>query len=127
MEEYFQRGDMPMVDSPDLSEYPEEARGVLDAVCRVFNLTPPKKNRRKGSSFSLWIQSARELADACRPLEAVDVLKEVRRDLTLALHKGNGYTVAGPQSLVNVARAKVGQRMPVHKKSEDEPLEIGRF
>jgi len=109
MADYFRREAPPKGEAPDLSAWPEDVRETVEAVCRVFNLRPPERSRRKAGSFAFWIQAARELADACRPHGPREVLEEVQRDVTMALHQGRGITIAGPQSLVNLARAKAGQ------------------
>lgn len=109
MADYFRREAPPNAEAPDLSDWPEDVRETVEAVCRVFNLRPPSKSRRKAGSFAFWITTARELTDACRPHRPREVLEGVQRDLTLALHRGHGITIAGPQSLVNLARAKAGQ------------------
>ena len=109
MADYFRREAPPNAEAPDLSDWPEDVRETVEAVCRVFNLRPPSRSRRKAGSFAFWISTARELEDACRPHRPREVLEGVQRDLTLALHRGHGITIAGPQSLVNLARAKAGQ------------------
>jgi hypothetical protein len=109
MADYFRHEAPPKGEAPDLSDWPEDVRETVEAVCRVFNLRPPARGRRKAGSFAFWIQAARELEDACRPHRPREVLEEVQRDVTMALHRGQGITIAGPQSLVNLARAKAGQ------------------
>jgi|SRR3990172_8811054 len=107
--DYFRHEAPPKAEAPDLGDWPEDVRETVEAVSRVFNLRPPSRSRRKGGSFAFWITTARELTDACRPHRPREVLEEVQRDLTMALHQGRGITIAGPQSLVNLARAKAGQ------------------
>jgi len=107
--DYFRREQPPLAAEPDLAEWPEDVRETVGAVCRVFNLRPPMRTKRKAGEFALWIQDSRELTDACRPFPVLEVLEEVQRDLTLELHQGRGWMVAGPGSLRKAARAKAAQ------------------
>ncbi len=106
VEDYFRREVPPRGQTPDLSHWPEDVRVAVREVAEVFNLRPPMRGRRSGGPFALWIVAARELEDACRPHGVRKVLEAVQRDVTLALHRGRGITIAGPQSLLNLARAK---------------------
>ena len=118
LDDYFQNENPPLAPARDLAGWPEEVRGTVDAVCQVFNLTPPTRLRKRGDSFAFWVQSARELADACRPFRVMEVLIDVQRDVTVAMHRGRDLTISGPHSLVNLARAKA-ERMGIDRDMAD--------
>lgn len=112
--------------APDVAEWPEDVQATVRAVCEVFNLRPPSRGRRKAGPYSFWITTARELEDACLPHSVKDVLVEVQRDLSEAMHQGKGITVVGPGSLTNLARAKAGQiqsRQVFVSRLDDDPVE----
>ena len=123
--DYFRREVPPMAQSPDVAEWPEDVQATVRAVCEVFNLRPPSRGRRKAGPYSFWIITARELEDACLPHPVKDVLVEVQRDLSEAMHQGKGITVVGPGSLTNLARAKAGQiqsRQVFISRLDDDPI-----
>jgi len=86
---------------PELEGYPEDAKDVLVILCNLWKMTPPMEIGKK-----LWIQSARLLREACGEFTVVEVLTEEFVAWNNALHRGRGYTVAGPTSLINTARAR---------------------
>src|SRR3990167_2056019 len=87
---------------PELEGYPEDAKDVLVILCNLWKMTPPLGHGKK-----LWIQSARLLKEACGEFTVVEVLAEEFTAWNNALHRGRGYSVVGPTSLINMARARV--------------------
>lgn len=97
---------------PELEKYPVDTREILQVVCSLFYLRPPETKKSKG----YWVQSARELLDACGEF-GVDVVREYRDDYERAMDAnrqkiGQGiapHTVEGPNSLVKMCRDKARQ------------------
>ena len=107
----------------DLSAWPEDVTDTIRKVCSLWKLRPPETKKSK----AYWIQSARELMDACGEF-GVFLLEQVRIDFVSVMEEniaaGRGgmapYIVEGPNSLVKVARAKAGElRSQVQEKQED--------
>jgi hypothetical protein len=96
----------------DVSGYPEDTMDTILKVCELWNLKPPAMKKSRG----YWIQSARELQEACGEF-GVFAIEQVRIDFENVMEenikKGIGgvapYIVEGPNSLVKVARAKAGE------------------
>lgn len=96
----------------DLSRWPEDVTNMIEKVCELWNLRPPETKKSK----AYWIQSARELMDACGEF-GVFAIEQVRLDFERVMEenrrKGIGgvapFIVEGPNSLVKVARAKAGE------------------
>ena len=121
--DYFRRELPPLAADPDLADWPADVVPAVRAVSQVFNLRPPTK---KTAGFKLWIKAGRELSDACQPHAPAEVLIELQRDLSEKLHRGRGYDVCGPQSLVNEARRMAGQmssRVAFVVALEEDPIE----
>lgn len=96
----------------DIRGYPEDTADVIVKVCELWNLKPPAMKKSK----AYWIQSARELQEACGEF-GVFAIEQVRVDFEKVMEeniaKGIGgvapYIVEGPNSLVKVTRAKAGE------------------
>jgi hypothetical protein len=107
----------------DVSGYPEDTADTIVKVCELWNLRPPTMKKSK----AYWIQSARELTEACGEF-GVFVLEQVRADFVKVMEenikKGIGgvapYIVEGPNSLVKVARAKAGELRSKGGETNDE-------
>lgn len=87
--------------------YPADCEEILNAVCRLWNLRAP--NSKKSKAY--WIQSARELLDACGE-HGVKCLEQVSADFEKYIRENRGlapFTVEGPGSLIKMARAKAAQ------------------
>lgn len=97
----------------DTSAWPVDVQEVIEAVSELWRLRPPTTKQSK----SYWIQSARELKDACGEYtvyELLDVVHEtwLRKMREIKERTGQGcapYIVEGPNSLVKVARAQAGE------------------
>jgi hypothetical protein len=107
----------------DLSAWPEDVTDMIRKVCSLWNLRPPETKKSK----AYWIQSTRELMDACGEF-GVFLLEQVRIDFVRVMDTniaaGRGgvapYTVEGPNSLVKVARAKAGEMRSKVTERKDE-------
>ena len=96
----------------DVGGYPEDTVDTILKVCKLWNLKPPAMKKSK----AYWIQSARELREACGEF-GVFAIEQVRLDFEKVMEKnmvaGIGgvapYIVEGPNSLVKVTRAKAGE------------------
>jgi len=122
--DYFRRESPPLAEAPDLADWPADVVPAIRAVSQVFNLRPPTK---KTGGFKLWIKAGRELSDACQPHAPAEVLIELQRELSERLHRGRGYDVCGPGSLVNEARRMAGQmsaRRLFVKVLEEDPITV---
>jgi hypothetical protein len=89
----------------DLDKYPVDVQPVIGKVCQLWKLRPPV-----GKNKSYWIESGRELMDACSEFGPA-LLEKVRKDFEdyMAGHHGlPPFTVEGPGSLVKTARAAAG-------------------
>ncbi len=93
----------------DLSEFPEEVRLVVEVVCNLWRLQPPRRTK-KGGEFQYWIDSARELRQACGEFGVI-VIEQYRKRFMEIMSKQNGippHTVSGPGSLIKSVRAEAG-------------------
>jgi len=92
----------------DLSSWPEDVRDTIALVCEKWHLHPPNTGgNRPGKQAGYWIQSGRDLIDACGEfgLEAINRTRQEFENY-MASHGGLApYTVASPNSLVNSVRA----------------------
>ena len=94
-------------ETPDLTGWPADVSAIVQVVCELWNLKPPKT--AKGKAY--WIASARELIDAASEY-GVEAVRAVRADFErhMATHGGlPPFSVEGPNSLVKATRAKAGQ------------------
>jgi hypothetical protein len=110
----------------DLSSFPEDTRLVIGKVCELWKLKPPSKNGKKGGEYSLWIQDARQLSDACGEY-GVSVLEAVFRAWRASFKAGiPPFTVGRPGALIKMARAKGGEfrsgllHLPGTEQSDEE-------
>jgi len=90
-----------------LERYPADVVEVLKVVCELWHLRAP--NTKKSKAY--WIESARELLDACGEF-GTDVLHEYRSDFEAYMNEHRGvamHTVEGPGSLVKMCRDKARQ------------------
>ena len=104
----FHQGLAENVDSVDLQGYPVDVWDVLKIVCEEWNLRPPRTKKSK----AYWIQSARELLDACGEF-GEQLVVEYRGEFKQHMRENNGlapYSVEGPNSLVKSVRALAGEK-----------------
>lgn len=92
----------------DLEDYPIDVHEVLKIVCEEWNLKPPRTKKSK----AYWIQSSRELLDACGEF-GPQLVSEYRGEFKQHM-RGNGglapFRVEGPGSLVKSVRALAGEK-----------------
>ena len=91
----------------DWSKWPSDITAILEETCELWYLRAPATKKSK----SYWIQSARELLDACGEF-GTDCLKAYRKDFEDYMRTHNGiamHTVEGPGSLVKMVRDKARQ------------------
>jgi hypothetical protein len=94
----------------DLSSWPPDVVEVVQVVCKLWNLKPPRYSEKNGRPCGNWIQSARDLADSCGEF-GVEAIREYRKDFEEYMNKHNGlapFVVNGPFSLVKVVCGKAG-------------------
>lgn len=92
------------VSIPHLEEYPEDIRPVLEKFFLSFKISiPPIKSSQAG----YWIKGARELEIACEGHPEV-VIKEIKNEIDRRPAR-NKITIASPNSLIQMARAKVAE------------------
>lgn len=96
---------VPLHDRPDTSKYPADITDILDAVCMVWGFELPEHKKRK----AFWIDSARQLKDACGEFPVMDIMKHLMVDYMHRAHQGKAYDIAGPKSLVNPAAYKAAE------------------
>ena len=92
----------------DLQGYPVDVTEVLRIVCEEWNLRPPRTKKSK----AYWIQSGRELLDACGEF-GEQLIHDYRYEFNQYKIKHNGlapFRVEGPGSLVKSVRALAGEK-----------------
>ncbi len=116
--EAFHQG-LAEVSQVDLQGYPVDVTEVLRIVCEEWNLRPPRTKKSK----AYWIQSARELLDACGEF-GEQLVSEYRAEFKQYMRQNGGlapFRVEGPGSLVKSVRALAGE-----KRGETSPDEERR-
>lgn len=91
----------------DLQGYPVDVIVIIRIVCEEWNLRPPRTKKSK----AYWIQSARELLDACGEF-GEQLVVEYRHEFKQYMREHNGlapFRVEGPGSLVKSVRALAGE------------------
>ena len=91
----------------DLSEWPVDVTDIVQRVCELWNLVPPRQKKDK----AYWIQSARSLNDSCAEfgLTCLDIYRG-EFEQYMAGHGGVArHPVCGPGSLVNMVRDCAGR------------------
>ena len=104
----FHSGLADNVGKLDLQGYPVDVVEIIRIVCDEWNLKPPRTKKSK----AYWIQSARELLDACGEF-GEELVSEYRREFKQYMRKNNGlapFRVEGPGSLVKSVRALAGEK-----------------
>ena len=94
--------------SVDLQGYPVDVKKVISIVCEEWNLKPPRTKKSK----AYWIQSGRELLDACGEF-GEELVSDYRKEFKQYMGTHNGlapFRVEGPGSLVKSVRALAGER-----------------
>lgn len=105
------QGSQPIMDYTglnvlDLRGYPEGLREMVGRVCTLWKLRPPT-----GKAKAYWIQSARDLGEACAD-QGLGVLDKLAEEYEQYMGAHNGlppFVVEGPGSLVKMARAMAGR------------------
>ena len=109
-------------ETPDLTGWPADVSAIVQVVCELWNLKPPKT--AKGKAY--WIASARELIDAASEY-GEEAIRAVRYDFEAHMRSHGGlppYGVEGPNSLVKAARAMAG-RLRGRGQEQDRDRYIG--
>ena len=104
----------------DLQGYPIDVVEILTIVCEEWNLRPPRTKKSK----AYWIQSGRELLDACGEF-GEELVSDYRYEFKQYMRKHNGlapFRVEGPGSLVKSVRALAGEK----RSSIDPESDAGR-
>lgn len=108
-EDKYKDGELPLAD------YPEVVRPALRQICLLWGLRPAS-----GKSKGMWIDSTMEIIDTCEGLDVTEVIARVQKDCERREREGgNPLTISGPQSLVNMCRAKAGEM----RIKRDEPVQ----
>lgn len=92
----------------DLSTFPEDVTPIIQAVCTLWNLKPPRKSKR--GEFAHWIEDARSLQDATGE-HGVKAIQDYRKVFVDHMKQKQGvapFTVSGPGSLIKSVRAHAG-------------------
>lgn len=115
----------------DFHEYPESLWPWAETLRDEWGFTlPPKPHKRQKSQYSFWIMAMEELRAAAAEF-GLKALAEVRKEFEDYMAKHNGlapYTVAGPQSLLNVVTAKVAVlRTNLMKSTKSAPDPMAAF
>jgi hypothetical protein len=93
-----------------VENYPADTRDVIEEVCRLWNLRPPRNSKKPGSPYAGWIEGARDLLDACGEL-GFEPVRSYRKKFEDFMAHNQGvapHTVEGPRSLVKMVRAEAG-------------------
>ena len=104
----FHSGLADNVGKLDLQGYPVDVVEIIRIVCDEWNLKPPRTKKSK----AYWIQSARELVDACGEF-GEELVREYRQWFRqyMKIHSGLApFRVEGPGSLVKSVRALAGEK-----------------
>ena len=102
----------------DLEGYPIDVIEVVRIVCEEWTLKPPRTKKSK----AYWIQSGRELLDACGEF-GEELVSEYRQEFKQYMRKNNGlapFRVEGPNSLVKSVRALAGEKRTRVEPDSDE-------
>ena len=105
----------------DLSKFPNDVQEVIGKVCQLWKLRPPT-----GKDRAQWIQSARELLDACGEF-GPELLDTMRVSYVDEMRKNGGlprFPVSGPGSLTKTARSMAALQRDSASPSPAEPVEI---
>lgn len=92
----------------DYNEYPEHVREIARVLRDVwlFALPPKPKGKKEKSRYSFFIMSMENIKHSCAEFGA-DVLIKLHADWRAGFKNGLApYTIATPESLVNVASGK---------------------
>ena len=102
----------------DLQGYPVDVVEILRIVCEEWNLRPPRTKKSK----AYWIQSGRELLDACGEF-GEQLVCEYRAEFKQYMRQNGGlapFRVEGPGSLVKSVRALAGEKRTEVAPESDE-------
>ena len=102
----------------DVAHFPEDVQPVISLVCSLWSLHPPINTKR--SEYSSWIETSRDIVDACGEHGVEMVLGAIKKEYQTKTDESFGiapYTVSGPVSLVKMARARAGQ---IREKDKDD-------
>src|SRR3990167_3131072 len=95
-------------DTPDLTGWPADVSAIVQVVCELWNLKPPKTANGK----AYWIASARELIDAASEY-GEEAIRAVRYDFEAHMRSHGGGAPpggGGGHRLVQAARGGGGGR-----------------
>lgn len=100
--------------------YPVDVREVLSLMEELWKIKSPLSKTQK----AFWIQSSRELIDACGEFGVTKILSDIRQGFEsyMASHQGlPPFSVNSPKSLVNSARGEAGKlRIKLTEKPKPE-------
>ena len=116
--EAVERGTQRHSDDVDVSGYPVDVQEILQVVCELWHLRPPRTKKSK----AYWIQSARELLDACGEF-GEGLVYECRNMFEDYMRTNNGlapFRVEGPGSLIKYARSLAGESRDAIKADSEE-------
>lgn len=106
--------------APDVSHYPEHIRETISHVCSLWDLLPPTK---RDPYFKLWVRDAITLQAVCGNYSSAEVLRAIFEDWRKSEARGNAYTVSGPGSLHNMARAKISDFTRTKRRSAEQTVD----
>lgn len=97
----------------DPTDYPEHLREIALCLRDVWRFSLPQKPRKKEKKgqYAFWIMSMDDLKQACGE-HGTKVLEVLHKEYVEYAKSHGGtwpHSVAGPQSLVNVARGRAAQ------------------
>lgn len=99
--------------------YPADVREVLEVFNKLWKIKPPAGRKQK----AFWIESSRELIEACGEFGIERVLQEIRLSFEEYMSSHHGtvpFTINSPKSLVNSARGCAG-KLRVKKDEIEKP------
>ncbi len=98
----------------DVNDYPEHLREIAKVLRDTWQFVlPPKTKGKIGKQYGFYISSMDSLKQSCAEFGA-DVLVKLHADWRAGFKNGIApYTIANPQSLVNVASGKAREMREV--------------
>jgi hypothetical protein len=92
----------------DYAQFPEDIRPVAERMEKLWHFRAPNKSKKKGGQYAFWIESCRDLLDACGEFRA-EMLDDLHKDWYAYQETHGGlapYTVSSPKSLISAALSK---------------------
>lgn len=107
------------------ANFPEEIRPVVERMDKQWRFGVPVRSKKKGGEFALWIESCRELLDACGEY-GVTLLDEMRAvwEEGVDTHEGTvAFVPNGPRGLVKTMRGFAAAKRRGEKYAFNYPRE----